>query len=125
MVCNWLGGEAVSLDLAGRKHDYRENFPSAGYADIQNGDYIGGHVRQYGNLSFSRIFYAGHSTPADQPEWAFTVFTRIIKGTDIGSGEPVDLSSFATEGPTTSNHFSGILSQLGPEGKSIYHCLAV
>jgi hypothetical protein len=33
-----------------------------------------------------------------QPETAFTVFTRVIKGVDISIGRNVDLSMYATEG---------------------------
>jgi hypothetical protein len=55
-------------------------------------------VRQYGNLSFSRIFDAGHTVPFYQPETAFTVFTRIIQGDDISMGHNVNLSTYRTEG---------------------------
>lgn len=81
-------------------------FPSAGYADIVvNDSYVGGHVRQYGNLSFSRIFDAGHIVPFYQPETAFTVFSRIIQGDDISLGRNIDLSSFHTSGiPDSSVH---------------------
>jgi carboxypeptidase C (cathepsin A) len=56
--CNWLGGEAVSLAIESK---LSSEFKKAGYADIQtNSSYVGGFVRQYGNLSFSRVFQAGH-----------------------------------------------------------------
>jgi carboxypeptidase C (cathepsin A) len=55
--CNWLGGEAISLALGS------SDFHKAGYANIEtNASYVGGLVRQYGNLSFSRIFQAGHES---------------------------------------------------------------
>lgn len=63
-----------------------------------NSTYIGGAVRQYGNLSFSRIYDAGHLIAAYQAETAFQVFSRIILGTDISTGEAVDLTVFATTG---------------------------
>ncbi|KAL2008639.1 hypothetical protein VTN00DRAFT_6833 [Thermoascus crustaceus] len=44
------------------------------------------------------VFAAGHLIPAYQPETLFTLFTRIILGTDLSSGEPVDLASFRTKG---------------------------
>jgi carboxypeptidase C (cathepsin A) len=54
--CNWYGGEAISKAIAGGPE-----FEKAGYAEIQtNASYVGGVVRQYGNLSFSRVFQAGH-----------------------------------------------------------------
>ena len=68
-ICNWLGGEAISLAVAAETSAaYASLFPAAGYAPIiVNTTYIGGVVRQYGNLSFSRIYDAGHSVPAYQP----------------------------------------------------------
>ena len=41
--------------------DLTTDFKQAGYADIEtNASYVGGFVRQVGNLSFSRVFQAGH-----------------------------------------------------------------
>lgn len=94
----------MSLAVA-RLSEYNATFPAAGYADIvSNSTYVGGQVRQYGNLSFSRIYDAGHTVPSYQPETAFTVFTRIIQGDDIGMGKDVDLATFGTQGPSLSNH---------------------
>lgn len=56
--CNWYGGEALSLAIDSQ---VSSSFAEAGYADIQtNASYIGGAVRQHGNLSFSRVYNAGH-----------------------------------------------------------------
>jgi Serine carboxypeptidase len=57
-------------------------------------------VREFGNLSFSRVYDAGHLVPAYQPETAFTVFSRIIEGTEIGQGRLIDL---ATDGSLGAN----------------------
>ncbi|KAI6091625.1 alpha/beta-hydrolase [Hypoxylon rubiginosum] len=98
-ICNWLGGEAVSLALAGSSAGYASAFPSAGYAPIiVNDTYIGGVVRQFGNLSFSRVYQAGHFVPAYQPATAFQVFARIIRGDSVSTGENVDLASYNTTG---------------------------
>ncbi|KAI1777438.1 alpha/beta-hydrolase [Hypoxylon cercidicola] len=98
-ICNWLGGEAVSLALAGSAGHYAASFPSAGYAPIiVNDTYIGGAVRQFGNLSFSRIYEAGHFVPAYQPATAFQVFARIIRGDSVSTGENVDLAAYNTTG---------------------------
>lgn len=99
-ICNWLGGEAVSLSIAlSIGGSYASSFPTAGYAPIiVNDSYIGGVVRQYGNLSFSRIYQAGHFVPAYQPETAFQVFARIITGTSLSTGEVIDLASYNTSG---------------------------
>jgi hypothetical protein len=100
-ICNWLGGEAVSLavaDLAGGT--YSSRFRAAGYAPIiVNDSYIGGVVRQYGNLSFSRVYQSGHFVPASQPETAFQIFARIILGTSVSTGATVDLKAYNTTGP--------------------------
>jgi len=143
-LCNWLGGEAVSLALAslltspsnttnvtsassssisstaatsskaltppiaaptGPPGSYASAFPLAGYADIVvNSTYVGGAVRQFGNLSFSRIYDAGHFVPYYQPETAFTIFTRVVLGTDVSTGNLINSSNFSTTGPSSSNH---------------------
>jgi len=100
-ICNWLGGEAVSLSVATAVGGaYATLFPAAGYAPIiVNDSYIGGVVRQFGNLSFSRIYQAGHFVPAYQPETAFQVFARIITGTSVSTGELINLGTYNTTGP--------------------------
>jgi carboxypeptidase C (cathepsin A) len=98
-ICNWQGGEAISLSLATMLPAYSIPFPNAGYAEIViNNSYIGGAVRQFGNLSFARIYDSGHLIPAYQPETAFTVFTRVITGTALSTGEDIDLSVYGTSG---------------------------
>jgi hypothetical protein len=94
----------MSLALSQLLPPYNITFPAAGYASIVvNSSYIGGHVRQFGNLSFSRIFDAGHLVPSYQPETAFTVFTRIIRGVDLSMGHNVDSSTFSTVGVSDSS----------------------
>ena len=84
-ACNWLGGENVSLNIP---YTQSAKFQAAGYTNIStNASYIGGQVRQYANLSFSRIFQAGHEIPAYQPETAYQVFYRAIFGLDIATGK--------------------------------------
>ncbi|KAF2830595.1 alpha/beta-hydrolase [Ophiobolus disseminans] len=99
IICNWYGGQNASLELARLLPSYSDAFPAAGYADIiVNDTYVGGHVRQFGNLSFSRIFDAGHLVPLYQPETAFTVFSRIIQGDDLSTGRNINLSTHGTVG---------------------------
>lgn len=109
-ICNWPGGEAISFAVAGAAINSLPSYTSwydAGYAPIvANSSYIGGVVRQYGNLSFSRVYDAGHLVPAYQPETTFTIFTRIIQGDDISTGEPVDLSIFGTQGDANATHIN-------------------
>jgi carboxypeptidase C (cathepsin A) len=58
--CNWFGGEAISTAI---KSKGTSDFQAAGYSSIEtNASYVGGLVRQHGNLSFSRVFQAGHSS---------------------------------------------------------------
>ncbi|KAF4458838.1 carboxypeptidase [Fusarium albosuccineum] len=115
-ICNWLGGEAVSKSIAkeaGNGYDIR--FPEAGYAPIiVNESYIGGVVRQYGNLSFSRIYQAGHAVPAYQPETAFQVFARIIMGTSVSTGKDIDAASYNTSGDANATHTDTLPKELKP-----------
>ena len=63
-------------------------FRSAGYENIDtNSTYVGGLVRQHGNVSFSRVFEAGHSVSAYQPETVYQIFKRAIFGRDVATGE--------------------------------------
>lgn len=102
----------MSLALAALQPKYATAFPAAGYAGIiVNSSYIGGAVRQYGNLSFSRIYDSGHLVPAYQPETAFTVFTRIIEGTEISTGEPIDLRSYSSKGNPSANYTNKVPDQ--------------
>lgn len=98
-ACNWIGGEAVSLAIPWTNTD---NFHAAGYQDITvNASYSGGKVRQYGNLSFSRVYEAGHEVPFYQPETAYRIFTRALFNKDISSGK-IDTASntaYHTSGP--------------------------
>ncbi|CAJ2510880.1 Uu.00g065050.m01.CDS01 [Anthostomella pinea] len=97
-ACNWMGGEAVSLAI---NYTGTERFNAAGYTDIVvNDSYVGGQVRQYGNLSFSRVYEAGHEIPSYQPETAYQMFTRALFNLDIATGT-VDTAAdpeYATNG---------------------------
>ena len=84
-ACNWIGGEAVSLAV---EWEFADQFKNAGYEGIKANDtYIGGAVRQVGNLSFSRVFEAGHEVPSYQPETAYRIFMRALFNKDIATGE--------------------------------------
>ncbi|KAB8230790.1 Alpha/Beta hydrolase protein [Aspergillus alliaceus] len=105
-LCNWMGGENISLSI---NHSQSLGFRSSGYANlITNDTYVGGVVRQHGNLSFMRVFQAGHAAPAFQPETMFRVFSRIMNSKDIATGN-VSLSGehagkYRTKGPHSSFH---------------------
>jgi hypothetical protein len=113
-VCNWLGGEAVSFAIAGALPQYSAWY-NAGYAPVvANSSYIGGVVREYANLSFTRVYDSGHLVPAYQPETAFTIFTRIIEGTEIGLGTVVDLNNFGSTGDANATHTNSAPPMLSP-----------
>ncbi|KAF2261091.1 alpha/beta-hydrolase [Lojkania enalia] len=100
-ACNWYGGELLSLAIP---HSNAEEFQAAGYAPVVvNDSYIGGQVRQYGNLSFTRVYQAGHEVPAYQPETAFKIFHRALFNFDIATGNISTLENpdYFTEGPET------------------------
>ncbi|OAA70508.1 carboxypeptidase S1 [Cordyceps fumosorosea ARSEF 2679] len=103
-ICHWFGGEAVSLQVAKEAGgQYLTQFPAAGYSPIiVNSSYIGGEVRQFGNLSFSRIYQSGHSVASYQPETAFQIFSRLMAGTSVSTGQSIDINTYSTSGPVNS-----------------------
>jgi hypothetical protein len=83
-ACNWYGGELLSLAI---NYTDSENFKDAGYSPLYvNDSYTGGQVRQHGNLSFTRVYEAGHEVPAYQPETAYRIFMRSLFNYDIATG---------------------------------------
>ncbi|KAI0541759.1 carboxypeptidase S1 [Xylaria digitata] len=97
-ACHWIGGEAVSLAI---NYTNTDKFHAAGYTDIVvNDTYVGGQVRQYGNLSFSRVYQAGHEIPSYQPEAAYKMFHRALFNKDIATGtvDTVANPDYATNG---------------------------
>jgi hypothetical protein len=98
-ACNWYSGELLSLAIP---YENADEFHAAGYAPVvTNSSYIGGQVRQYGNLSFTRVYEAGHEVPAYQPETAYRIFQRTIFNFDIATGNisTIDNATFSTAGP--------------------------
>jgi len=95
-ACNWIGGENVSLNVPWSS---QSKFQQAGYTDIKvNSSYVGGQVRQYGNLSFSRVYQSGHEVPAYQPQTAYEIFRRAMGGLDIATGGTTVTNDYATKG---------------------------
>lgn len=77
-------------------------FRSAGYTPIETNDtYSGGLVRQHGNVSFSRVFEAGHSAAYYQPETVYRIFDRAMSRKDVGTGETAADDAYSSEGPDT------------------------
>jgi len=72
-ICNWRGGENLSLKLS---WSGAGQFNQANYTPYNSfGEY-----RQYKNLIFYRVFNAGHMVPMDQPAAAVDMLSRMIKG---------------------------------------------
>ncbi|KAI9147022.1 Carboxypeptidase S1 [Paramyrothecium foliicola] len=98
--CPWNAAEGVALSA---NYPGREEFNRAGYEYIQtNSTYRGGVVRQYGNLSFSRVFQAGHGVNTYQPATVERIFNRTISGRDVATGEKPTSGGYLTEGPFSS-----------------------
>ncbi|KAI1818103.1 alpha/beta-hydrolase [Poronia punctata] len=111
--CNWYGGEAISLAISSPS----SSFHKAGYADLHtNEEYVGGKVRQAGNLSFTRVFNAGHEIPYYQPETAYRVFERVMLNKDISTGKKNNNGGCgkATKGPKSIAH---VLNEIPEEHK--------
>lgn len=100
-ACNWLGGEMASLQIP---HAHKDDFTKAGYADVMTHDGFGGLARQYGNLSFTRVFQAGHEVPMYVPATAYDIFMRAMFNKDIATGKVDVHDEYATEGPDNTWH---------------------
>ena len=101
-ACNWLGGEQASLNI---NYSSASNFREAGYTPVQtNESYVGGQVRQYGNLSFARVYQAGHMVPSYQPETAYQIFMRAMFNKDVATGAKDISDDYSTEGPASTWH---------------------
>jgi hypothetical protein len=97
-ACNWIGGENVSLNIP---WSGQSNFAGAGYTAVNvNSSYVGGQVRQYGNLSFTRLYESGHETPAYQAETSYEIFRRTMNGLDVATGQTQIGGQYSTSGPS-------------------------
>jgi len=100
-ICNWFGGEAVSLAL---NYTHSDEFRAAGYAPFMLDGTEYGEVRQAGKLSFVRIFQAGHEVPFYQPEASLALFARVLGNLDIATGETGVTGSLETNGTAEATH---------------------
>ncbi|KAI0190132.1 Alpha/Beta hydrolase protein [Xylaria flabelliformis] len=112
-ACNWLGGEATSRAIP---FSHSQHFSSAGIDDISMPGYpVGAQVRQAGNLSFIRVYSAGHNVGLQQPQLAQTILQRAIAGLDIASGT-VPASGYSTKHVYKQWEHSGESLPFSPEG---------
>lgn len=101
-ACNWIGGEEASMHI---EYSSSKAFRNAGYAPIAISPfYSGGQVRQHGNLSFSRVYQAGHMVPSYQPETAYEIFMRTMFNRDIATGQKKMNDDYSTGGPASTFH---------------------
>ncbi|KAK1518679.1 serine carboxypeptidase [Colletotrichum costaricense] len=119
-ACNWIGGEQVALAIPWADQG---NFANAGYEPLQtNATYEGGQVRQYGNLSFIRVYQAGHAVPSYQPESAYQIFNRALFNKDIATGlvDTATNLTYATEGPSDT---FGVKNEIPPQYEDFCYVL--
>ncbi|KAJ4243791.1 hypothetical protein NW757_011009 [Fusarium falciforme] len=83
-ICNWRGGEALSLAA---KWSGSDDFSDAGYTNLMVDGKAYGETRQFGKLSFTRVWNAGHEIPYFQPAASFQIFNRTTNRFDIATGE--------------------------------------
>ncbi|KAL8364791.1 hypothetical protein RB595_003864 [Gaeumannomyces hyphopodioides] len=112
-ACNWMGGEAASLAIP---WGHRADFAAAGYAPLRASDGgDGGLVRQYSNLTFVRVFQAGHAAPAYRQQAGLDIFARAaVANRDVATGT-VDTAAtpdYKTSGPAT---VRDVLSEVPPQ----------
>lgn len=95
-ACNWIGGEASSQKIP---WESQEAFSKAGYTPlVLSPVHSGGLVRQYGNLSFTRVYQAGHLVPSYQPQAAYEIFMRSLFNKDVATGETAVSDQYKTNG---------------------------
>lgn len=105
-MTSWVGGEKVSLAVPHRR---ARDFANAGYAPlVVAADGVRGMTRQQGNLSFSRVFQAGHEVPSYQPAAAYEIFRRATFNLDIATGLVPVTDELATEGPRDIWHVKNV-----------------
>lgn len=140
-ACNWLGGEALSLAIASSSSRYAAEtnrgggFSGAGYQSviIPGGDRNGrAYVRQYGNLSFTRVLDSGHTVNTAWPAVGLAVFNRSVSRVNIGTGL-VSLDSrmttkqavYSTQGPRSTWHIKNELPSNAYDEEGMCYSLAL
>ncbi|AQZ09641.1 YBR139W [Zygosaccharomyces parabailii] len=78
-ICNWLGNRAWSDKLDWRYGDQYQQLPLKAWKSDVTGEEFG-QVKNYGPLTFLRVYDAGHMVPYDQPEAALEMVNTWISG---------------------------------------------
>jgi carboxypeptidase D len=68
---------------------------------------VHGEVRQAGNFSFARVYYAGHEAPFYQPILLLEMLQRVVSGKDVATGKVVPDGYYRTHGPKESTFREG------------------
>lgn len=100
-ICNWFGGEAVSLAV---NYTHASKFRASGYTPLNVDGVQYGETREYGNLSFTRVYQAGHEVPYYQPIASLQLFNRTLFGWDIAEGTTQIWSEYSTNGTARTTH---------------------
>ena len=100
-ICNWFGGQAVSLAL---QYPHTKEFNAAGYAPFVVDGTEYGEVRQYGQLSFLRMYEAGHEVPFYQPVGSLAAFDRVINHLILADGSKPLTGTYSTNGTANATH---------------------
>lgn len=79
-ICNWLGNKAWSDKLDWRYSEKYRSLPLKVWKSKITSEKLG-EVKNYGALTFLRIYNAGHMVPYDQPEAALEMVNDWISGT--------------------------------------------
>ena len=100
-ICNWFGGEAVSLAA---QHTNTDQFNAAGYVPMMVDGVEYGETREYGNFSFTRVYESGHEVPYYQPIAALQLFNRTINHFDMATGMQKVTADLGTQGEPSATH---------------------
>jgi len=112
-ICNWFGGEAISLRTA---YTHSADFRTAGYAPFMVDGVEYGEVRQYGNFSFMRIYESGHKVPFYQPAASLEMFKRVLGNKDIATGNEDVTGTYGSKGEAHATHTESFVAIPTPAG---------
>lgn len=100
--CNWIGNLAVSNEVNAT------GFSQAGFENITTSDgIVHGVVKQSGPYGFVRVYESGHQVPFYQPLTGLTLFSRLINGKDLATGNENAAAGYLSVGPAVSTYHEG------------------
>jgi cathepsin A (carboxypeptidase C) len=74
-ICNWKGGEAWTHSLKWQKSD---EFNKKDYSKWNVNEQPAGEFKNVDNLTFLRVYEAGHMVPMDQPQIALEMLNQFV-----------------------------------------------